>query len=185
MDICNNTTSYPLPYRQPNISLCPPNGQLCSIYLTGPQHVENIYNIMTSWGLLLDGEVRETIFHSGNVNYLEKFLHSKGNGKSGLYCYNFGIDTDPFNYQPSGAINLSKFDNVAFEFTTIEPPDVSGNVYVSTLCNNISPTESGPTILTRKPYWTDYQYSYNLHIMEERYNMLVIENGIGNLALAR
>lgn len=185
MDISNNNTSYPLPYRQPNIPLCPPNGQICSIYLTGPQHIENTYNIMTSWGLLLDGEVRETQFPAGNVNYLEKFLRSNGHAKSGVYCYNFCIDTDPFNSQPSGAINLSKFNKVAFEYTTIEPPDISGDIYVSTLCNNVSENEVGTTILTTKPYYADYQYSYNLHIMEERYNMLVIEDGVGNLALAR
>ena len=185
LDISNNKTSYPDPYRQPNIPQCPESGQVCGLYLTGPQHIENEKNIMTSWGLLLDGEVRETRLEQGTVNYMEKYFRSNGNLESGVYSYNFCIDTDPFNYQPSGAINLSKFDNIGFEFTTIEPPDVSGDVFVSTLCNNLSEGEIGPEIITRKPYWTDYKYSYNLHIMEERYNILTIENGVGNLALAR
>ena len=187
MDICNNTTSYPLPYNQPNIPLCQPNGQICNIYLTGPQHIENTKNIMLTWGLVIDSKVREVEYDSGNVNYLEKYLRSPGTSKEGVYCYNFCIDTDSLKYQPSGAINLSKFNTIGFEFTTIEPPDISGNVYVSTLCNNLAATDSGfgQSIITNKPSWADYKYSYNLHIMEERYNIFVIENGVGNLALAR
>ena len=183
LDISNNP--YNTYYIQPNIPLYPPNGQLCSVYLTGPQHIENTYEIMTSWGLLFDRTVREVKYDVGNVNFLEQYLRSNGNTKTGLYSYNFCVDTDPFKYQPSGAINLSKFDTIGFEFTTIEPPDISGSIYVSTLCNYVSATEAGPPISTNKSAWANYKYSYNLHIMEERYNMLVIENGVGALAIAR
>lgn len=172
-------------YVQPGLPLYPSNGQLCSVYLTGPQHIENTQEIMTSWGLVFDRTVRETTYDAGNVNYLEQYLRSHGNTRTGLYSYNFCVDTDPFKYQPSGAINLSKFDMVGFEFTTIEPPDISGAIYVSTLCNFVSPGEAGAAIATNKPAWAQYKYSYNLHIMEERYNLLMIENGVGALALAR
>lgn len=182
-DISVNPTN--LFYIQPGLPVYPSNGKLCSVYLTGPQHVENTYEIMTNWGLVFDHTVRETTYDAGNVSYLEQYLRSHGNTKNGLYCYNFCMDTDPFKYQPSGAINLSKFDTIGFEFTTIEPPDISGAIYVSTLCNFVSPTQAGVEIATNKPAWAQYKYSYNLHIMEERYNMLVIENGTGALALAR
>ena len=183
LDISNNPNN--TGYIQPSIPLYPPNGQLCSVYLTGQQHIENTYEIMTSWGLIFDSTVRETSFDSGNVNYLEQYLRSNGNTRSGLYSYNFCVDTDPFKYQPSGSINISKFTTITFEFKTIEPPDISGDIYVSTLCNYVSPTQAGAVIATNKPYWASYKYSYNLHIMEERYNLLVIEYGVGNLALSR
>jgi len=183
LDISNNPNN--TGYIQPSIPLYPPNGQLCSVYLTGQQHVENTYEIMTSWGLIFDSTVRETRYDAGNVNYLEQYLRSNGNTRTGLYSYNFCVDTDPFKYQPSGSINISKFTTITFEFQTIEPPDISGDIYVSTLCNYVSPTQAGAVIATNKPYWASYKYSYNLHIMEERYNMLVIEYGVGNLALSR
>ena len=183
LDISNNPNN--TGYIQPSIPLYPPNGQLCSVYLTGQQHIENTYEIMTSWGLIFDSTVRETSFDAGNVNYLEQYLRSNGNTRSGLYSYNFCVDTDPFKYQPSGSINISKFTTITFEFKTIEPPDISGDIYVSTLCNYVSPTQAGAVIATNKPYWASYKYSYNLHIMEERYNLLVIEYGVGNLALSR
>ena len=189
LDVSTNPTPTPLPYTPPGVPICQPTaqGKLCSLYLSGPLHIENEYNIMTTWGLTLDNLVRETRFGWGVPDYIEKYARTTGNGKKGVYCYNFCISTNPFTEQPSGAINISKFNTIGFQYTTIEPPDASGNIYVSQLCNYVSPPSElpGPQIATNKPYWADYKYSFNLHIMEERYNMLVIESGVANLALSR
>ena len=140
---------------------------------------------MTMWGFSLDGTVRETVRHAGIENYSEKYVRTVGNGKDGLYCYNFCLDTDPFRYQPTGAMNLSKFNTVEWEFDTIQPIDASF-VSVSVTCDaSGTPINPHPPTSADKGYWKTFKYSYNLHIMEERYNMLVCENGIGNLALAR
>ena len=147
--------------------------------ITGPLHVENQYEIMTNWGLLLNGKYRETNMDSGIVNYVEKYIRTAGNAKSGLYCYNFTLNTDPFVYQPSGAINLSKFNLIQFETSTILPPhreDVNiRNIKDS--CGNV--------IGISKPTWSLFSYNYNLHIMEERYNILKFTGGMASLVFSR
>ena len=65
-----------------------------------------------------DGKYRENVFEQGVYSYLERY-RTKGDPYEGLYCYNFGLHTNPAETQPSGAINLSKFKKVEFEFTTI------------------------------------------------------------------
>jgi len=42
-----------------------------------------------------------------------------------------------------------------------------------------------PSTSTATNYWKNYEYAFNMHIMEERYNMVVVENGVARLALAR
>ena len=177
------------PYSLP----CPPPCTLSTgvltpfdIYLTGEQHIENEYNIMQVWGLYLDGHVREVTLDVGVVNYIEKYIRTSGGAKSGIYCYNFCLSTDPFEYQPSGAINLSKFNKVEFEYAVLTPIDAS-LVSISVTCDasGISSNNQAPITTTDTNYWKLFQYSYNLHIMEERYNILLFDNGVANLVFAR
>ena len=106
-------------------------------------------------------------------------LEQRGNAQSGLYCYNFCLTTDPFQYQPSGAINLSKFNNIEFEYTTHLPQlDPSAQTYA--ICD-----ASGDIIGINKPIWRIYGYNYNLYVMEERYNILSFESGQAGLLFAR
>ena len=65
---------------------------------------------MLNWGLQLGSREREFIFDAGINNYIEKYMRTPGNGKNGLYCYNFCLNNDPYSFQPSGAMNLSKFN---------------------------------------------------------------------------
>ena len=149
--------------------------------LSGPLRIENRKNIMIDWGFLCDNKIRETVYPEGVVNLVEKYVRTPGNGKDGLYCYNFCLDTDPFKTQPSGAMNLSKFTNIEFEYTTILPYDISGeNAPVPVLCN-----EDGNVMGVFNPNWKDYEYSYNLHIMEERYNVLIFQSGMCRLMFSR
>ena len=92
--------------------------------ISGQLRIENKKDIMINWGLLCDGKVRETVLPEGLVNLVEKYVRTSGNGKDGLYCYNFCLNTDPFQNQPSGAMNLSKFTNIEFEYSTILPYDI-------------------------------------------------------------
>ena len=173
-----------LPYPVPCPAVCPPSEFLFMQYSTGQQHIENEKNIMTRWGLYLDGKVREVVLDAGVTNYIDKYIRTAGGAKSGIYCYNFCLTTDPFQYQPTGAINLSKFNTVEFEYTTILPMDAS-QASISVTCD-ASGNPIDPTITSaNKNYWKLFKYAYNLHIMEERYNILTIENGVANLALAR
>ena len=147
--------------------------------ISGPVHVENQYEIMTNWALLLNGKYRETNMDSGIVNYVEKYTRTAGNAKPGLYCYNFTLNSDPLVYQPSGAINLSKFNLIQFETSTILPPQQENVQFtnIKDACGNV--------IGINKPTWRLFNYNYNLHVMEERYNILKFTSGMASLLFSR
>jgi len=151
-----------------------------NIYVTGQYSPGNQKNIMQTWALLLDGKYRENEFDAGVWQYVEKYARSSGNSPDGLYCYNFNINTNPFDFQPSGAINLSKFKNIEFEFTTYQPPlDPSAQVF--SICNQTN----GDFIGVNKPTWRIYDYNYDLTVMEERFNVLTFSSGNAALMYAR
>jgi hypothetical protein len=149
-----------------------------NIYVTGQYSPGNQKDIMQYWGLLLDGKYRENQFDAGVFNYVEKYARSAGNSPNGLYCYNFNLSTNPFDFQPSGAMNMSKFKNIEFEFSTYQPPlDPSAQVF--TICNQ------GEVVGINKPTWRIYDYNYDLTIMEERFNVLTFTSGNAALLYAR
>ena len=149
-----------------------------NIYVTGQYSPGNQKDIMQYWALLLDGKYRENQFDAGVFNYVEKYARSAGNSPNGLYCYNFNLSTNPFDFQPSGAINLSKFKNIEFEFSTYQPPlDPSAQVF--TICNQ------GEVIGINKPTWRVYDYNYDLMVLEERFNVLTFTSGNAALLYAR
>ena len=149
-----------------------------NIYVTGQYSPSNQKDIMQYWGLLLDGKYRENQFDAGVFNYVEKYARSMGNSPDGLYCYNFNLNTNPFDFQPSGAINLSKFKNIEFEFSTFQPPlDPSAQVF--TICNQ------GQIVGINKPTWRVFDYNYDLTVMEERFNILTFTSGNAALLYAR
>ena len=131
---------------------------------------------MIESGILCDGKIRETIFPVGVADLVEKYVRTSGNGQTGLYCYNFCLDTNPFVIQPSGAMNLCKFTNVELEYTTILPYD---NSSVAVPCSAYSLQDN--ILVVNNPSWKDYDYTYNLHLIQERYNILAFEAGMVRL----
>ena len=156
-----------------------PNGS--GLYITGAYSSANQREIMETMGILFSGDYRENVQPSGIFDYVEKYTRTQGNAKEGLYCYNFCLNTSPYEYQPSGAINMSRFKMIELELTTYLPPiDVSGS-NLDIVCN-----EAGaPISITSKPAWALYPYSYNLHIIEEQYNVLSFIGGNCGLMYAR
>jgi len=156
------------------------SNQNSNIYITGTYNPANQKDIMMQWGFLLDGKYRENSFDAGVFNYIEKYSKSPGYSSDGLYCYNFCLNTDPYDFQPSGAMNMSKFKNIQFEFSTFQPPlDASASVYV--ICN----PNGGDVIGVNKPSWRIYDYNYDLTIFEERFNTLTFTSGNAALMYAR
>lgn len=152
-----------------------------NIYITGVYNAANQKDIMQYWALLMDGKYRENEFDAGVFNYVEKYARCEGNSQEGLYVYSFGLHTNPFDFQPSGAMNMSKFHTIEFEFSTYQPPlDPSAQVFV--ICN---PANPGEVIGVNKPTWRIYDYNYNLMVMEERYNVLTFVSGNAGLMYAR
>jgi hypothetical protein len=132
-------------------------------------------------GILLTGDYRETDQPSGVYDYVEKYTRTSGFAKEGLYMYNFCLNTNSKDYQPSGAINMSRFKNVELDITTYLPPiEPSGN-YLDVLCAG----NNAPISISTKPAWALYPYSYNMHVMEVQYNILSFVGGNCGLMYAR
>ena len=129
-------------------------------------------------GILIDGQYRENVLSSDVFNYIEKYTRTAGNAPDGLYCYNFCLDTSPYNLQPSGAINMSKFKSIDLEFSTIEPP-LSPSARVQTICDG-----DGNIIGINKPTWGIYEYNYDLIIFEEKVNMIKFIGGNASVLFA-
>lgn len=149
-----------------------PAGTLSGLYITGVYNPQNLKEILVALGILLDGQYRENILPSGVYNFVEKYVRTAGNAPEGLYCYNFCLDTSPFHLQPSGAMNMSRFTNVQFEFTTISPP-LDPYAQVLTVCD---PT-TGDIVAVNKPTWRIYDYNFDLVVFEERVNMVTFIGG--------
>ena len=148
---------------------------------TGPLiDSRNLQNILLDMGILLGSEYRETVLESGVYNLVEKWIRTDGIAKDGLYAYNFAIRTNRDGYQPSGAQNMNKWQYVTFEFNTIQPPLDPDNNNVEVLCD-----PSGGIIGVRKDTWRLNKWNFDLRVWEERYNMIVIENGSIGLLIAR
>ena len=148
------------------------DGKLTGWLLTGNYNLENEKNILLSMALLLDGSYRENAQPVGVYNYVEKYSRTAGNAPDGLYVYNFCMNTSPFDLQPSGAINMSRFTTIEFEMNTIVP---SLDPYAQTL--TICDPESGQIIGINKPTWRIYNYNFNMVVFEERINMVTFVGG--------
>ncbi len=156
-----------------------PDGTLSGLMITGIYNQQNLKNILLTLGILLDGQYRENMLPVGVYNYVEKYTRTDGFAPDGLYCYNFCLDTSPYSLQPSGAMNMSRFTNIEFEFTTINPP-VDPYAQVLTICN----PNTGEIIGVNKPTWRIYDYNYDLYVIEERVNMVIFVGGNAGLMYA-
>jgi len=150
------------------------------IFLTGKIASENQKEILETMAIVFNGDYRENVLEAGVYNYVEKYVRTKGNAKDGLYCYNFCLNTDPFEYQPSGAINLSKFRLVELEVTTYIP-----NFDIENMSYNIICDSNGNPIGTTKSNWRLFEYNYNMKVFEERYNILSFIGGNCGMLYAR
>jgi len=156
-----------------------PSGNLTGYMITGTANFQTLRDILIGMGILLDGQYRENILVSGVFNYIEKYNRTAGGAPNGLYCYNFCLNTSPFEFQPSGAINMNRFNQVQLDFTTIIPP-LDPLAQVLTICDPVT----GDIVGINKPTWRIYEYNYNLFVYEERINMVVFVGGNAALLYA-
>ena len=175
-DVPNPDPSSSYPSLGPGLN---PDGTLSGLYTTGVYNPQNLKEILVALGIQLDGQYRENILPAGVYNFIEKYVRTAGNAPSGLYCYNFCLNTSPFELQPSGAMNMSRFTNIQLEFTTISPP-ADPYAQVLTICD---PT-TGDIVGINKPTWRIYDYNFNLYVIEERVNMVTFIGGNAGLMYA-
>lgn len=165
-DVSGGTVAVPI---GPGVN---PNGKLTGWMITGLYNFENIRDILVSMGVLLDGIYRENDQPAGVFNYIEKYTRTTGNAPDGLYVYNFALNSSPFDLQPSGAMNMSRFTTIELETTTIIPPlDPFAQSLV--ICD----PQSGNIIGINKPTWRIYDYNFNMILFEERVNMITFVGG--------
>jgi hypothetical protein len=144
-----------------------PDGTLTGIVVNQPYNLQNEKFILVAMGILLDGSYRENIQPAGIYNYIEKYTRTTGNAPEGLYCYNFCIHSNNTDLQPSGAMNMSRYNQIQLEFTTIVPP-LDPLAQSLTICD----PETGNIIGINKPTWRIYDYNFDLHLFEERINVV-------------
>jgi hypothetical protein len=185
----SNYTNWPYTTGQPgDLQLAPldisgniPGPGTQDIYITGNFNALNKKEILETFGIVFEGDYRENVMPRGVYDYVEKYTRTDGFADSGIYCYNFCLHTSPLEYQPSGAINLSRFKNIEFELTTYIPPvDNSPNKFVVD-CDSLG----NPIAISTKPGWAIYKYNYDITIFEERYNILSFIGGNCGLMYAR
>tara|TARA_B110001450_G_scaffold255703_2_gene283948 strand:+ start:4498 stop:6288 length:1791 start_codon:yes stop_codon:yes gene_type:complete len=153
--------------------------------ITGNFNPENEKNIMQSWGLVIDGKYRENVLKPDILSYVEKYNKSNGSSSENLYCYNFCLSTNPFDMQPSGAMNFNKFKNVEFECTTILPSVNPNAITTFTTLPAPTPDDNPICVVNDIPQWGIYNYTYTLNIFEEKYNVLSFISGNANLMYAK
>jgi hypothetical protein len=155
------------------------NQTLTGWLITGNYNFENQKDILTNFAILIDGEYRENEQPAGVYNYIEKYIRTSGNAPDGLYVYNFCIHTNPFDLQPSGAMNMSIYNKIEFEFNTIVPP-LDINAQTLTICDPVTQQIVG----INKPTWRIYDYNFNMIVFEERINQVLIVGGNASVLYA-
>jgi Major capsid protein N-terminus len=144
-----------------------PDGTLTGIVINQPYNPQNEKMILVAMGILLDGSYRENIQPAGVYNYIEKYNRTNGNAPDGLYCYNFCVHSANSDLQPSGAMNMNRYNQIQLEFTTIVPP-LDPLAQSLTICD----PQTGNIIGINKPSWRIYDYNFDLHLFEERINVV-------------
>ena len=157
-----------------------------NIYITGyaplTNEDTNVKPILKDFAIVCDGKYRENPLPADIYNKIEKYTRTSGNSKEGLYNYNFGLISDPYKTQPSGSFNTNKFKTIELEFNNYaNPPLDLSNVNFQTICD----PDTGEVIATTKEPTSIYKYNYNLHIYEERYNILQFQSGMADLIYSR
>jgi hypothetical protein len=157
-----------------------PDGKNTGLFVTNDYTVENQKSILETMGILFNGEYRENLMPREVFDYVEKYTRTSGCANSGLYCYNFCLNSAVSEYQPTGGINMSKFKTVELEINTYVPLFDLQNYEYKITCNL-----DGDVIATSSPTWRLYEYSYNMRLFEERYNVLSFVGGYCGLLYAK
>ena len=152
-----------------------------NFHITGSigTYAHNQKEILSEIGIIMGGVYREKVLDSGIFNYIEKYMRSTGGAKDGLYMYQFGLNSNKKEYQPSGAMNVNRFAEVSLEYNTVEPPFNPMGALVEYICD----ASSNP-IGFRKNTGSLNSYNYDMKVFEERYNVLVIKSGRAGLMMS-
>lgn len=169
------------PSQQDMTFLPDPNQEYSHIKVNPKENISYNKEILLSAGIIIDGKYRENVFPAGIYKHISNFSasHSLTHHLPFIYNYNFCLSTAPEIIQPSGAINFSNFKNIELEIVTTAPPINENSSYL------VECDETGAIIGIQKPANSIYNYTYDLIIFEERYNILTFMNGLCGLKYMR
>jgi hypothetical protein len=156
-----------------------PSGNPTGLFITPAANRDNIKNILTSMGILLNGSYREDVLPVETYMWATKYACAEGHAPNGLYVYQFAMRASNSDPQPTGAIAMNAFSQVELQFNTIAP-----NRDPLAQSINVCDPSSGEVVGVNKANWRLYEYTFNLIVMEERYNVLTIANGECGLTFA-
>lgn len=149
-----------------------------NIYTSGKQKQNAEMHILKNMQLVLDGKARENELDQGIYQFIEPYARSHANNKDGLYHYNFCTHTDVQVYQPYGGMNMDKFSTIDLKMTVLTP-HIKETITYQDLCFD------GEIVGTRKQISDVFEYTYDLVVFEERYNVVSIQTGIIGMLYAR
>ena len=153
----------------------------------------NEKHILQELSIWMDGKERETEFARGVWEYMQKYQRSNSGFKAlpGLDFYTFEVKTNPASMQPSGALNMSKYRRLTLMFTLLQAPldpTFNNNVAAGQTQSIALPGGGTETVclpVFNKNTLQNLAYNYDLNVYVEKYNMLVITNGLAGLAFTR
>tara|TARA_B100001057_G_scaffold491959_1_gene583309 strand:- start:645 stop:2225 length:1581 start_codon:yes stop_codon:yes gene_type:complete len=117
-----------------------------------PYQYKRQKNIINKIQLFLnDSERFSEEYDSDFYNKVQTYNYTKNKPPEGILFYSFSLK--PFDYQPSGTCNMSRFSNIKLFFETIKVP----------IINN------------------EFPYKFNFSLYSVNYNILIITSGKANL----
>ena len=190
------------------------NNKSYETQIIGTNEETNDINILKKLDIMFDGKVREESFDENIFRFLQKYRtkNTFTRNLKQLYYYSFGLEEGLDDLQPSGAVNTSKFKDISLTFETINTPNnpdvdtstlvkyiqntipangnssVPFNVVVDNATSNqINADETTGTCVPvfDKQFRQEKLYTFDLKICTRKYNMLIINSGMGGLKYAR
>ena len=182
--------------------------------LIEPNEETNEINILKKLEIMFDGKVREESFDENIFRLLQRYRTKNvfTRDLKHLYYYPFCLEGGLDDLQPSGAVNTSKFKDISLIFETINTPN-NPNVDTSTLVkyiqntvpengnssvpfnvvvdnatsNQVNANETTGTCVPvfDKQFRQEKLYTFDLKICTRKYNVLIINSGMGGLKYAR
>jgi hypothetical protein len=155
----------------------------------------NEQHILQDLSIWVDGKEREATFNRGVWEMLHKYQRSNSGFKAipGVDFYTFEVKTNPYSLQPSGSFNMGKYRRLTLMFSLLQPPmdpnfrnqeaAVPGAAPIV-----LPPGATGDAVcidVVTKNFQDNLAYNYDLNVYVEKYNQLVIMNGLAGLSFTR
>ena len=166
--------------------------------------------ILKKLNIMFDGKIREESFPEHIYKLLQKYRTENTYTRElrCLYYYSFACDAGLTDLQPSGAVNTNKFKDISFVFETIDTPrnkNLNTDTLVKYIENTVPPNNNtglpfnvvinnaetdagrnGTCIpIFDKTFRQEKLYTFDLKVCSRKYNLLIINSGMGGLKYAR